>query len=433
MNLKKTDKKIDETKLKQSVREISDLGGKKESQLQEIDRIAKMLIRRDFKLSEIREKREKELQELKKSKEALMNILEDVEEARANEEEEKNKTLAIINNFTDGLLVFDKENKLLFVNPMAEDLLKVEKKDIAGKSILGLSKIAVLRPLTEVLEKKITESAKIFFKKELKISNNLILKTSIVPVIREKEKIGTLVILHNISREKLVEKLKTEFVSLAAHQLRTPLSAIKWTIKMVLEEDLGPINKEQREFLEDAYESNERMINLINSLLDISRIEEGRYIFNSVLADIEEIAERVINACKKESQKRGIKIEFKKPEKGLPKIMLDVEKMQIVIDNLLKNALKYTLKGGKVTISLKSGKKEIEFSIKDNGVGIPENQQKRIFTKFFRATNIKKMDTTGSGLGLYITKNIIKAHGGKIWFTSKEGQGATFYFTLPIK
>jgi signal transduction histidine kinase len=390
MNLKKTDKKIDETKLKQSVREISDLGGKKESQLQEIDRIAKMLIRRDFKLSEIREKREKELQELKKSKEALMNILEDVEEARANEEEEKNKTLAIINNFTDGLLVFDKENKLLFVNPMAEDLLKVEKKDIAGKSILGLSKIAVLRPLTEVLEKKITESAKIFFKKELKISNDLILKTSIVPVIREKEKIGTLVILHNISREKLVEKLKTEFVSLAAHQLRTPLSAIKWTIKMVLEEDLGPINKEQREFLEDAYESNERMINLINSLLDISRIEEGRYIFNSVLADIEEIAERVINACKKESQKRGIKIEFKKPEKGLPKIMLDVEKMQIVIDNLLKNALKYTLKGGKVTISLKSGKKEIEFSIKDNGVGIPENQQKRIFTKFFRATNIKK-------------------------------------------
>ena len=432
-NLKKeTDKKIDEIKLKKSAKEVSGFGGKKKLQFQEVDSIAKMLVKRDPKFSEIREKRKKEFQELEESKEALMNILEDVEEARANEEEEKNKTLAIINNLTDGLLVFDKENKLLLVNPMTEDLFKIKKKDITGKSILELSKIAILRPLTEVLEKKITENTKKIFKKEIKIGDNLILKTSIVPIIREKEKIGNLVILHNITREKLVEKLKTEFVSLAAHQLRTPLSAIKWTIKMVLEGDLGSINKEQREFLEDAYKSNERMINLINSLLNVSRIEEGRYIFNPVLADIEEITERVISSYKQESQKKEIKIEFERPEKKLPKVVLDIEKIQIVIDNLLKNALKYTLRGGKVTISLKSGKKEIEFSIKDNGVGIPENQQKRIFTKFFRATNIKKMDTTGSGLGLYITKNIIKAHGGKIWFTSKEGKGTTFYFTIPI-
>lgn len=112
--------------------------------------------------------------------------------------------------------------------------------------------------------------------------------------------------------------------------------------------------------------------------------------------------------------------------------MLDKEKIQMVIDNLLRNAIKYTPKNGKIVISVKKGKKEVNFSIEDNGVGIPKDQQKRIFTKFFRATNIRKIDTTGSGLGLYITKNIVNAHHGKIWFISKEGKGTTFFFNLPF-
>jgi signal transduction histidine kinase len=113
--------------------------------------------------------------------------------------------------------------------------------------------------------------------------------------------------------------------------------------------------------------------------------------------------------------------------------MMDVEKMQIAIDNLIRNAIRYILRGGKVTVSLKCGEKEIEFFVKDKGVGIPKQQQKRVFTKFFRGANVMRMETEGAGLGLYIAKNIIEAHGGRIWFESELGKGTTFYFTIPIK
>ncbi len=366
--------------------------------------------------------------ELEDSQKALMNMLEDTEESREKAEEEKDKTLTIINNFTDGLIVFDKKNKILLVNPLAEDFLKIKKEDIIGKSISKLPKILALSlPI-----KKPKGRLKKNFGKELKINKDLILNVSVVAIKRERKKLGSLLILHNITREKLVEKLKTEFVSLSAHQLRTPLSAIKWTLKMVLDGDLGKVNKDEREFLGDAYVSNERMINLVNDLLDVSRIEEGRYIFELVPTDIEEITEKTIIDHKKESDDKKIIVKFKRPKKKIPKIMLDKEKIQMVIDNLLRNAIKYTPKNGKIVISVKKGKKEVNFSIEDNGVGIPKDQQKRIFTKFFRATNIRKIDTTGSGLGLYITKNIVNAHHGKIWFISKEGKGTTFFFNLPF-
>jgi len=231
----------------------------------------------------------------------------------------------------------------------------------------------------------------------------------------------------------LIDKMKSEFVSLAAHQLRTPSSAVKWTTKMVLDAELGKINKEQREFLEDSYNANERMIALINNLLNVARIEEGRYIFKPVLTNIREIVEDVIDSYKKEAKREGVKVEFKKPKKKLPEVVIDVEKMQLVIDNLVKNAIRYTLSGGKVIISLKYLKKTIEFSVKDTGAGIPKQQQNRVFTKFFRGSNIMRMETEGTGLGLYITKNIIEAHRGRIWFESEQGKGSTFYFTIPVK
>ena len=422
----------------------------REKQLQEIDRIAKMLVRRDFELAETREKREKELQELKgKTKElegsrtalmnmlddveearkALTNILEDVEEARGKAEEEKEKTLAIITNFTDGLLVFDEKGSLSLINPSAEDFFDVKSRDIVGRSILELSTFPTLTSLAALFGEEI----KGVFRKELPIKENLTLEVSTVPMVSGEEKLGTLVVLHDITREKTIEKMKTEFVSLAAHQLRTPLSAIKWTLRMLLDGDLGKITKEQNDFLEKTYRSNERMIVLINDLLDVTRIEEGRYLYKPVLTDIEPIVQFVTNSYEEEIEKKKIKFEFKKPEEKLPKIKLDVEKIRLAIDNLLDNAIRYTPTYGKIMVILKHRKGGIEFSVKDTGVGIPKDQQGRVFTKFFRGANVMRMATEGTGLGLFITKNIIEAHGGKIWFESEEGKGATFYFAIPIK
>jgi signal transduction histidine kinase len=372
---------------------------------------------------------EERAKELEKSRTALMNMLEDVEEARSEGEEEKNKTLAVITNFTDGLLVFDERKKLALMNPQAESFFDIKGKDIVGRVVSELATFPTLEPLMDLVGPKIKD----IFRKELLLKGKLTLEISTVPLMREEKRMGTLVILHDITREKMVERIKTEFVSLAAHQLRTPLSAIKWTLKMLLDGDLGEITKEQRDFLGKTYQSNERMIALINDLLDITRIEEGRYLYKPVLADFESICQFVINSFKDEIKKKEIKFKFKKPEKKLPQVKVDVEKIRLTISNLLDNAIKYTPTGGKVTVSLRHVKKEIELSVKDTGVGIPKDQQGRVFTKFFRGANVMRMETEGSGLGLFITKNIIEAHGGKIWFESEEGKGATFYFTLPIK
>lgn len=378
-----------------------------------------------FDLTEIK-KREKEL---KDAQTALLNMLEDVEGERKKAEEEKQKTLAIITNFTDGLLVFDKENNLLLINPLAEDFFKIKAKEIVGKPISGLAKISTLKPLIELFGKGIKEISR----KEISLKENLVLEVTTTPFMREKEKLGTLVILHDISREKLIERMKTEFVSLSAHQLRTPLSAIKWTLKMLLDEDVGPMSKEQKDFLRKTYRVNERMIDLINDLLNVARIEEGRYVYRPILADFQEVIKSVINSFKEEINRKNLKFEFKKPKKKLPQALIDVEKIRLAINNLLDNAIRYTPKGGRVTVSLRSVNMEIEFSVEDTGVGIPRDQQARVFTKFFRGANVMRMEVEGSGLGLFITKNIIEAHGGKIWFESEEGKGSIFHFTLPAK
>ncbi len=405
-----------------------------EKQRDELDKIAKLLVRRDFELSEIREKREKEFEELKgktkdleDSRRALMNILNDIEEEKNKAEEEKNKTLAIITNFSDGLLVFDAENKVSLINPPAEVFFQIKAAQIVGKSILELAEIPSFKSLIILLGGALDK----IFRKEFVFKNDLILELSTIPIMRDQIKKGTMLILHDVSREKAVEKLKTEFVSLSAHQLRTPLSAIKWTLRMLLDGDLGDITQEQREFLEKTYKSNERMINLINDLLNVARIEEGKYIFKPALTDIELVVESVVNSYQEEVKKRKINLEYKKPERKLPKVTLDVEKMRLAIQNLMDNAVKYTPQGGKVSISLMVKKKEIEFKIKDTGIGISEEQRKRLFTKFFRGVNAVKMETEGSGLGLFIAKNIIEAHKGNLWVESTEGKGSTFYFTLP--
>ena len=278
------------------------------------------------------------------------------------------------------------------------------------------------------------ESPKGIYRKELRLRENLILEISAIPVMRVEEKIGTLIILRDVTREKIIERLKTEFVSIAAHQLRTPLSAVKWTLKMILEGDLGEISKEQREFLEKTYLSNERMIRLINDLLNITRIEEGRFLYNIKKQNIIEVAEKVIAPSREEAQRRGLRFEFQKPRKEIPELKLDSEKISLAFQNLLDNAIHYTRAGGfvKVSIDYLEDKREIIVSVEDTGIGILKDQQKRVFSRFFRGANAIKTETEGTGLGLFITKNIIEAHGGRIWFKSKENKGSTFYFSLPL-
>ena len=402
---------------------IKEVSLRLEEKIEELEEIKSGL---EEKIKERTKETEEKAEDLEKSRKALLNILEDVEGARAEAVQERDKTLAIITNFTDGLITFNREGVITMINPQAEKMFKAEESELKGKNIKSLEN-PLLFPAIDLILKK-GELQRVA-REEFSPRKGMTFEVTTVPL--KEEAIGFLAIFHDVSREKLIEEMKTEFVSLAAHQLRTPLSAIKWTLKMLLAGDLGKITDEQREFIKKTYVSNERMISLINDLLNITRIEEGKYIFKLIPCDIEKMVDGLINIHQEEIEKKEIKLEFKSLKEKLPKVMVDTEKISLVIENLLENAITYTKPKGKIIISLSKKEKKVEFSIKDNGIGIPENQKERIFTKFFRAANVVRMDTQGTGLGLFIAKNIIEAHKGRIWFESEEGKGTTFYFTLP--
>lgn len=370
--------------------------------------------------------------ELRRVRAALLNILEDTEEARKDAVREKNKTMAMIENLTDGILLLNNKNEVEIVSPLVVEFFRKTKAEIVGKNIIDLFDSEELKQFQELLIDTKKRKVNAVTNKEISIGKRMDIEVSTVFLDEGSEEGGILIVLHDVTRDKLVERMKTEFVSIAAHQLRTPLSAIKWTLRMVLDGDTGEINSEQKDLLEKTYVSNERMISLINDLLNVSRIEEGRFLYKQELASLEDIVSIIIDSSQELLKMKKMKLSFDKPREALPQVSVDKEKMELAVQNLLENAVKYTPEGGKISIVLERDDKNIIFKIKDTGVGIPDDQHERIFTKFFRGDNVIRMETEGSGLGLYTTRNIIDAHKGKIWFDSKEGEGTVFAFTLPI-
>lgn len=233
-------------------------------------------------------------------------------------------------------------------------------------------------------------------------------------------------------RDKEISKMKSEFLSIAAHQLRTPLSALKWVLYMVIEGDTGPLKKPQKELLKKGYEANERMVALVNDLLDVVRIEEGRFDYRFEKSSVEVIIQSIIKEIKVVADQKGVQLSLLKSTRRLPEVVVDPVKFRLAIANIIDNAVQYTMAGGQVDVELALKGNEILISVRDTGVGIPREQLSRVFTKFFRAGNAVRMQTVGSGLGLFIAKNIIEKHGGKIWIESIEGKGTTVYFTIPV-
>lgn len=231
-----------------------------------------------------------------------------------------------------------------------------------------------------------------------------------------------------------LDKQKSEFVSTVSHQLRTPLSAIKWTLDILLKgETKGELTVEQRALLMKAYESNERIINLIRDMLGIDRMESGMYGFSYTDINIIDLITNILAEFETQIQRRKLSVTLKKDE-DIPKIPVDPQKMRAVLQNLIENAMKYTREGGYVNVEVhKDGTDKIKITVEDNGIGVPVEQQKDLFKRFFRAANAKAVDPEGSGLGLFIVKTIVEKHGGTMNFESVEGKGTKFMFTLPLQ
>lgn len=233
-------------------------------------------------------------------------------------------------------------------------------------------------------------------------------------------------------KERQADRLKTEFLSLASHQLRTPLVEVKWALQVLLDGDGGSLSATQKELLGKTYDSNESMLSLITDLLDVTKIEEGKYLSKLSLAQLEEIGASVLELYQEEAERQGIELQLQLPGSHLPQVLVDEDKIKLAIQNIIGNAIQYTRAGGRVTISFFSDTKEVGIAVQDTGIGIPQKEQKRIFEQFFRATNVKKLGKKGTGLGLYLAKNIVEAHGGRIWFVSKERKGSDFRIALPL-
>lgn len=227
-----------------------------------------------------------------------------------------------------------------------------------------------------------------------------------------------------------MDRAKTEFVSLASHQLRTPLTSVSWYTEMLLSGDAGNFNKKQKEYLSEIYIGNRRMIDLVDDILNTSRIDMGTLLVEPKIISLPEITESVLDELAPLLKDKELEIK-KDFEANLPKIKADPELIRIVLQNLLSNSMKYTPSGGSVAIGMKKHNSHILIEISDSGYGIPEKQKSRIFTKMFRADNIRSKETDGTGLGLYIVRAIVKQHGGRVWFESEENKGTIFYVSLP--
>ena len=246
-------------------------------------------------------------------------------------------------------------------------------------------------------------------------------------------------VLTEIKNRQEIERLsnaKSEFISIASHQLRTPLTAIKGYISMILEGSYGGVPDRSKEPMKKVYESNERLIGLVNNLLSLSRIESGRMEIHLEELSIEDIISKVLDIFTIEARNKGLYLKFKKPKKALPKLSLDSEKIIDVISNVVNNCIKYTPKGG-ITIELEKVKNKfnkIRIKVSDTGEGMTKTELSKMFESFSRGIAGEKLSPEGAGLGLYIARKYVEMHDGRIWAESEgKGKGSTFYIELPIK
>lgn len=340
-----------------------------------------------------------------------------------------------VEGVSDMVTITDENGVIIYVNGMAEKITGYKKEMLLGKThqLWGRQ---TDEEFYKKLWKTIKEDKKPFrgeVTNERKNGELYEAEVNISPILDDSGKLLFFVsIERDLTKIKAVERVKTEFISLASHQLRTPLSAVKWFGKMLISGDAGDLNPMQKEYVEKIYESNEREIRLVNSLLNVSKIESGKILIEPRLTDLTKLVSSVITDFKLEVEELGKKLTAV-IDKKIPKIYIDEDQIRHVYANLISNAVRYTKKRGKIVVKVYLSKRSVMTEVKDNGIGIPKGEQKRVFEKFFRANNALKMETDGTGLGLFLSKIIVESSGGKMGFRSREGKGSTFWFTLPIK
>ena len=353
---------------------------------------------------------------------------------------ERNELKSIISNLRDGIIAYDPNFKILIFNRAAEGIFNLKAEEVIGQ-YFNLERVreAPYRLISQVIFPSLApvvirrsepgvypqiidlslEEPKI----ELRVATDKILDPN-------GQLLGFVKIVHDRTRELELIRSKNEFIGVASHQLRTPLTSIQWALESLIKENL---TENQKNLVNTALDVSAKALKMVNDLLDVSKIEEGKFGYQFEDIDIISFIEEIIGNVNDFAKQFNVKIYFQRPDEPSIVLSADPQKLSIVISNLLDNAIRYNVPNGEVIVAVERVKDQpyVKISVKDTGIGIPQEGINKLFTKFFRAENVVKVDPNGSGLGLYIAKNIIKRHGGEIWVESEINRGSTFYFTLP--
>lgn len=383
-------------------------------------------------------------QELLDSKRAASNVLEDLSLEKNKAETAQAKEEAIIMSIGEGLIATDAAGQITLLNGAAAKMIGKKSDALIGKLFydelvlvdekgvpIGLKQRCISLALTTgVTTVHTVTDPTVYLLRADKTRFPIAFVTS--PIKTNGKVIGAVQAFRDITHEKEIDRAKTEFVSLASHQLRTPTTAIGWFSEMLLDKDIGPLTAKQREYLTEISQGNQRMIELVNALLNVSRIELGTFNVKPEPTDIKAITDDVLKELDSQIKEKRLLIERGYAVADII-IANDPKMMRMIIQNLLTNAVEYTPTGGKITVTLKQSVADLQITVSDNGCGIPQSSQSQIFTKFFRADNGRVLKSDGTGLGLYLTKLILQSLGGTISFDSIENRGTTFRVSLPTK
>ena len=340
-----------------------------------------------------------------------------------------------------GIIIYDNDFKILLFNKAAEEIFDVKAGDLVNQRFsLEKTKDPEYKTLAPIIYSSLAPT--VVRLSEASVSPQ-VLRIILEEQQREFETYtsqinddkgqswGFLKLVKDKTREAALIKSKSEFITVAAHQLRTPASAVNWSFEG-LEKD-QTLNPSSKELLKVGHLAAKNLSKIINDLLDVAQLEEGKFGFKFQDLNLVDFLDKLLSEAMPIASQYKVSVYFEKPAEKEIIISADPNRLSLAISNLIDNAIKYNVPQGEVIISLKRLDKFIQVGIRDTGVGIPEEEMSKLFTKFFRAKNVTKFSTEGSGLGLYLVQNIINEHGGKVWAESILNRGSTFYFTLPVK
>lgn len=344
---------------------------------------------------------------------------------------EKNKSMAIVKSISDPLIVLDNNYKIILLNKAAEKLFNILEAEAITKYFLEVIRNGELYDFI-YNSSKLTDSSigeKIIY---IDSEDSGYYFNTVVTVVKDTEATmnGVIVLLQNVTNLKQLEKIKSDFIATISHEFKTPLTSIMIGTSLILDKDVGVLNKNQQQIIETMKEDGEKLDSLVNNLLRLAHLESKQSVFNILLCSINDLIETSINSFLEQAHSKNINLHYE-IEKDIPEVNADCEKIIWVLNNLISNALKYTKAGDEIVVTSFVKGDNLCISVMDTGIGISEEHIDTIFNRFIQ---IKKSDSEvkGTGLGLAIAKEIVEAHGGEIWCESKIGIGSNFTFTLPI-